>query len=72
VDGYARGRSGEQPAVAQQRPEHVDEPSGQGEQGLGVDESFAAFLVVEDAGGAVAVPQRSTLKRSLVRRGTGR
>lgn len=41
----AVGRVNSRP-TAQQRPEHVDEPSGQGEQGLGVDESFAAFLVV--------------------------
>ena len=33
--------------VAQQRPEHVDESAGQGQQGLAVDEAFAAFAVVE-------------------------
>src|SRR3954451_23634806 len=38
-------------AVAQQSPQDVDEPTGQGEQGLFVHESFAAFPVVERARG---------------------
>ena len=45
----------EGPAVAQQGPEHVDQASGQGEQGLAVDESFASFAVVEDAGRAAGL-----------------
>ena len=34
-------------AVAQQCPEHVDPPAGQGDQGLGVALSLGAFAVVE-------------------------
>jgi hypothetical protein len=44
--GLWRGRC-EGPAVAQQCPQDVDQAPGQREQGLGVDESFAAFLVVD-------------------------
>ncbi|MBA0126762.1 hypothetical protein H0B56_14525 [Haloechinothrix sp. YIM 98757] len=51
VDRLWRGW-GERPAVAQQRPQYVDEASGQGENSADVDQSFAAFVAVQGARGS--------------------
>ncbi|MCW2659089.1 MAG: hypothetical protein JWP83_241 [Mycobacterium sp.] len=40
-------------AVGQESPQHVDEAAGEGEEGLAVDEAFAALAVVELSGGSV-------------------
>lgn len=49
---------GEQPLVAQHRPEHVDPAPGERQQGLGVQQPFAAFLevvVLDGPGRIIAV-----------------
>ena len=51
-DRWWRGRC-EGSTVAQQRPQHVDQAAGQGEQGLGMDQPLAALALVEDTRGAV-------------------
>src|SRR6202040_2270008 len=57
---------GELAVIAEQGPEDVDESAGEGEEGLGVDESFGAFAIVIAARGSVGAKagQRGQVEHS--------
>jgi hypothetical protein len=60
--------SAEGPVVAQQRPQDVNEASGQGKDGLGMDSVLAAFAPVVGAGCAAALDTRQRRQEETRRR----